>query len=109
MIKVAGVLVLGITFKEDYPDQINTKVIHIIEELKTFGCNNNVYDPWLNVNEHKNSFNINIIKNPFKANKKYDTIVVSIAHKELKDDDYRKFSIGEPILIDIKGIVNDSS
>lgn len=47
-IKGAKVLVLGVPFKEDCPDMQNTKVVDIIDELKTFGCNVDVYAPWVN-------------------------------------------------------------
>ena len=44
--KIAGsrVLVLGITFKENCPDIRNSRVIDVINELKEFGCNVDVYD-----------------------------------------------------------------
>ena len=45
--KDSNVLILGVTFKEDCPDMRNTKVIGIIEELKDFGINVDVYDPWV--------------------------------------------------------------
>ncbi len=106
-IKDSNVLVLGVTFKEDCPDMRNTKVVDIIEELKTYGCNVDIYDPWVNPEEVVD-YNHGIIDNPFQNDKKYDAIVVAVAHKEfkeLKEDDYKKISNGEPILIDIKGIV----
>lgn len=53
--KMAGakVLALGVTFKEDGPDMRNTRVFDIIEELKSFGCNIDVYDPWVDPSEQK--------------------------------------------------------
>ena len=107
-IKGAKVLILGVTFKEDCPDMRNTKVVDIIEELKTYGCNVDVYDPWVNANEQKKSYNHGIIQNPMESDKKYDCIVVAVAHKqfkELKNVDYKKLSDGEAIVIDVKGIV----
>ena len=41
-------LVMGFTFKEDCPDMRNTKVTDVIEELKQYSCNVDVYDPWVN-------------------------------------------------------------
>ena len=40
----ASVNVLGLTFKENCPDLRNTKVIHIIEELASYGLEINVND-----------------------------------------------------------------
>jgi UDP-N-acetyl-D-galactosamine dehydrogenase len=111
-IKGTKVLILGITFKEDCPDMRNSKVIDIIEELKLFGCSVDIYDPWVKINKERKDSRQDIIKNPFESNKKYDTIVVAVAHKEfkaLRKRDYKKISNGTPILIDIKGIVENPS
>ncbi|MGK0448856.1 MAG: UDP-N-acetyl-D-galactosamine dehydrogenase [Polaribacter sp.] len=109
-IKGASVLMLGVTFKEDCPDMRNTKVVDIIEELKSFGCNVDVYDPWVDPQENKKSYSHGIIYNPLETAKQYDAIVVAVAHKQfkgLKDSDYQKLSHGKPIIIDIKGIVKN--
>jgi UDP-N-acetyl-D-galactosamine dehydrogenase len=47
-IRIIGskVLVLGFTFKENCPDTRNTKVTDIIKELKDFGIEVDVYDPY---------------------------------------------------------------
>nr|MBC8407689.1 nucleotide sugar dehydrogenase [Paracoccaceae bacterium] len=52
-IKDSNVLVMGLTFKENCPDIRNTKVVDIIEELKDFGCQVDVYDPWVDKEEEK--------------------------------------------------------
>ena len=109
-IKRASVLILGVTFKEDCPDMRNTKVVDIIEELKSFGCDVDVYDPWVDPQENKKSYSHGIIDNPLETAKQYDAIVVAVAHKEFKgfkDSDYKKLSNGKPIIIDIKGIVKN--
>jgi UDP-N-acetyl-D-galactosamine dehydrogenase len=111
-IKNSDILVLGLTFKEDCPDIRNTKVIDIIEELKLYGCNVDVFDPWVNQNEKKKRYTHGIIKNPFKVKKTYDAIVVAVAHKQfkkLKQKDYLKISNNPPIIIDIKGIIKNPS
>ena len=109
-IKGSSVLILGVTFKEDCPDMRNTKVVDIIEELKTYGCNVDVYDPWVDPKEEKRKYIHGIIESPFKNSKKYDSIVVAVAHKQFKilsQTDYINISNGEPIIIDIKGIVKN--
>lgn len=109
-IKNSNVLILGVTFKEDCPDMRNTKVVDIIEELKTYGCNVDVYDPLVNPKEEKSHYKHGIIDNPFKNNKKYDAIIVAVAHKqfkELKESDYNTISNEKPVIMDIKGIVSN--
>lgn len=107
-INKSNVLILGVTFKEDCPDMRNTKVVDIIKELKTFGCNVDVYDPWVNPEEEKKHYKYGVIENPFLNTKKYDSIVVAVAHKQFKElskDDYKKISNDIPVIMDIKGIV----
>jgi len=111
-IKDSNVLILGVTFKEDCPDMRNTKVVDIIEELKTYGCNIDVYDPWVDQEEEKSHYTHGIINDPFKSDKKYDSIVVAVAHKQfitLTEDDYAQLSNEIPVIMDIKGIVPNPS
>ena len=39
------ILVMGITFKENCPDIRNTKIVDVIQELESYGCNVSCYDP----------------------------------------------------------------
>jgi len=109
-VKNADVLMLGVTFKEDCPDMRNTKVVDIIEELKEYDINVDVYDPWVDPNEKKKNYHHGIIKNPFKSDKLYDAIVVAVGHTQFKNltkDDYKSISKKEPLILDVKGIVKD--
>ena len=109
-IRNANVLVLGLTFKEDCPDMRNTKVVDIIDELKTYGCNIDVYDPWVDPAEPKQYYKHGQIANPFESSKKYDSIVLAVAHKQFKALDrieYEKISTDEAVLIDVKGIIEN--
>jgi len=108
-IKGANVLMLGITFKEDCPDMRNTKVIDIIEELKDFGINVDVYDPWIDYAEKGEWHKHGIISNPLESDRTYDAIVVAVGHKQFKaytENDYQKLSKKDRIIIDIKNIVD---
>ncbi len=109
-IKHSNILLLGVTFKEDCPDMRNTKVVDIIEELKGYGANIDVYDPWVDRDEPKAHYKHGLIANPFETEKKYDAIVVAVAHKQflaLEEKDYLHVSNQEPLIIDIKGIVKN--
>jgi len=110
VIKDSNVLMLGITFKEDCPDMRNTKVIEIIEELKDFDVNVDVYDPWIDHEAEKHWYTHGIISNPLKGSKKYDAIMVAVTHHQFKSytmGDYERLSNGQPIIIDIKNIVQE--
>ena len=103
---------MGLTFKENCPDIRNTKVVDIIEELKDFGCQVDVYDPWVDKEEEKKTYKHGLIDDPFKSNKKYAAIIVAVAHNEfvdLTEKDFTSISSGNSIVIDIKGIVDNPS
>jgi len=108
-IKNSQVLVLGVTFKENCPDTRNTKVIDIIFELQDYGIKIDAYDPWVDTKEERKSFPYPLLeKNPFTFDKKYDAIIVAVAHdqfKILKREDYKNISTEPEVIIDIKGIV----
>ena len=111
-IQGAKVLVLGVTFKENCPDIRNTKVIDIVDELEDFGCNVDIYDPWVDEKEMSAVFDRNLIADPFKSDKVYDAIIVCVAHHqfvELKAENYKSVSSGVPIVLDVKGIVDEPS
>ena len=110
VIKDSNVLLLGVTFKEDCPDMRNTKVVDIIEELKDFGINVDVYDPWVDHAEESKWYKHGIINDPLNESNKYDAIVVAVGHKQFKAytaDNYTQLSNGEEVIIDIKNIVDN--
>ncbi len=112
VIKNSNVLILGVTFKEDCPDMRNTKVVDIIDELKDFGVNVDVYDPWVDPDEEKKWYTHGIISNPLDNKKKYDAIVVAVGHKQFKAytaENYLQLSNDKEVTIDIKNIVNNPS
>ena len=106
-IKDANVLVMGLTFKENCPDIQNTKVIDIIEELQSFKCHVDIYDPWVDKAEAKLHYGFELIDNPFEHDKKYDAIVVAVGHEQfvaLSSESYTKLG---RVIIDVKGIVKN--
>ncbi len=50
---VSRCLMLGITFKENCPDIRNTRAIDIYEELREYGVEVDIYDPWANPRRSK--------------------------------------------------------
>jgi UDP-N-acetyl-D-galactosamine dehydrogenase len=107
-IKGSSVLILGFAFKEDCPDTRNTKVVEIVRELKGFGVNVDIYDPWVEHAEDTVWLVNRIIGNPLKAGKRYDGIVVAVGHKQFKqitESDYIRLSTEPKVIIDVKNIV----
>jgi UDP-N-acetyl-D-galactosamine dehydrogenase len=106
-LKNANVLVMGVTFKENCPDMRNSKVLDIIKELEEYECNVEVYDYWVDKSDIE-SKHLNFINKLPLNSKKYDSIIVAVGHdkfKEITTEQYHSLSNGEPIIIDVKGIV----
>ena len=78
----AKVLILGLTFKENCPDIRNTRVVDIVAELKTYGVNIDVYDPWVDAEETQAEYGISPIDSPNKG--QYDAVILAVAHDEFK-------------------------
>jgi UDP-N-acetyl-D-galactosamine dehydrogenase len=99
----ANVLVMGLSFKENCPDYRNTRVVDLIETIKSFNCNVDVYDPWVNKDEVSNEYDIQLINKPIKG--KYDAIIIAVAHdqfKSLTQDEIKAYGKDKHILYDIK-------
>ncbi len=95
----SNVLMLGMTFKENCPDIRNSKVIDIIHELKEFGTNVEIYDPWADNEEVKHEYGVELIKN---IDKKYDAVVLAVAHDEFETFDLSKISHDTTVIFDVK-------
>ena len=102
-IKNANILVLGITFKENCPDVRNTKAIDVIENLKSYGSQITVYDPWASEEEVKMEFDLDIVKT--LPNKQYAAIVLAVSHKEFLQLDLRSLLQEDGVLYDVKSIL----
>ena len=78
----AKILILGITFKEDCPDVRNSKVVDLINEIKSFRSKVDVYDPIACTKEIINISKTHIIDKPNKNT--YDLIIIAVSHREFK-------------------------
>jgi UDP-N-acetyl-D-glucosamine/UDP-N-acetyl-D-galactosamine dehydrogenase len=103
-ISKAKVLVMGATFKENVEDIRNSKVADVINELKSFGVQVDVVDPYASSEELSHEYGFGLVENPTND---YDAVVVAVNHKDYLgfDEDYfRTISSDSPIVIDLKGI-----
>lgn len=100
---IAGsrVLVLGMTFKENCPDIRNSRVIDVINELKDFGCNVDVYDPWADYEEVKHEYGVELLPK-IQNLLPYDAIVLAVAHNQFNLDDIAHLRKHDTVLFDIK-------
>jgi len=105
-INKSHVLVLGITFKENCPDIRNSKVIDIINELKSFGCIVDVFDPWADKEDVKHEYGIDLLCSFDEIkNKNYEGVVLAVAHNQFKELDFPSLRTNGAVIYDVKGIL----
>jgi UDP-N-acetyl-D-galactosamine dehydrogenase len=82
-IKGAKVNILGLTFKEDCADLRNSKVLDIINELNTFGCEVFVHDPEGDPKEALREYGIHLTT--WDQLPPADAIVAAVAHTHYRN------------------------
>ena len=105
-IEGAKVLVLGITFKENCPDIRNSKVIDVIHEMKEFGTNVEVYDPWADMDEVKREYGLEMIDKDALDLKNYEAVILAVAHDKFVELDLE--TSDNQVIFDIKSILEKS-
>lgn len=106
-IEGSNVLILGITFKENCPDIRNSRVIDVYTELKDFGCNVAVYDPWAEAKEVLEEYDINLLEEmSLLSLESYAAIVLAVAHDQFKTLPLKRND--HQVIYDIKSILSES-
>ena len=105
LVKDANILLLGITFKENCPDIRNTKIVDIYTTLSEYTNNITIYDPWADKAEVQHEYQIEI-SNTLDATKKYDAIILGVAHKEFLEIDIPSLLNENGVVYDVKGILD---
>ena len=82
-VEAARVLVMGITYKKNYPDLRNTRVIDIVKELAEYNIEVDVYDPWVSAAEAPHEYGIESIDQPKPA--RYDGVILAVGHSKFKE------------------------
>ena len=105
MIQEAHVLVMGATFKENVSDIRNSKVIDVVNELKSFQINVDVIDPHADSSEMEHEYGVGLVKD---IRTDYDAIILAVNHREYCqfDETYFKglMKDGKGVFVDVKGI-----
>ena len=102
-IKGARVNVLGLTFKDNCADLRNSKVVDIINELKSFGVEVFVHDPEADPEEAMHEYGVRLMA--WDDLPRADAIVAAVAHRgflELDVEDVGKKLIKGGCFIDVK-------
>lgn len=107
IIKDSEALILGVTFKENCPDVRNTKVVDIYTELKDYGVNVDIYDPWANKDEIRHEYGIDIL-NTLIEGKKYDSVIIAVSHDEFLQMDLDYLKKDNAVVFDTKACFDRS-
>jgi UDP-N-acetyl-D-galactosamine dehydrogenase len=108
IIQDSKVLIMGATFKEDVSDIRNSKVIDIVNELKSYQVHVDIIDPHADSDEMNHEYGVPLISS---VSNEYDAIIVAVNHKEYigLNENYFKSLMKENkgIFVDVKGIYKD--
>lgn len=107
--KKSKVVILGLTFKENCPDTRNSKVNDIIKQLRVYGIEPTVVDPWANERDAMKEYGVEL--KTLADAKDADCIIVAVAHNEFREmglskvkELFRDVSDDQKVLIDVKGL-----
>jgi UDP-N-acetyl-D-galactosamine dehydrogenase len=105
-VRGARVLVMGLAFKENCPDLRNTRAIDVIAELRDFGVEVDVYDPWVDPVAAQHEYGLALTACP--ATGAYDGIILAVAHDQFRSmtpAELRAYGKDEHVLYDLKYVL----
>lgn len=106
-IKGAKVNILGLTFKENCADIRNTKVVDIINELRSYGVSVFVYDPFANREEARQELGVELVG--WEELPVADAVILAVAHQPFIDLTAATLLAklaAQGCVVDVKGIIN---
>lgn len=98
------ILVMGATFKENVTDIRNSKVADIVNELKSFSVEVDVYDPHADSKEVMHEYGYPVIP---EIKQKYNAVIVAVNHHEfvgLDEAYFHSITVENALFVDVKGI-----
>jgi UDP-N-acetyl-D-glucosamine/UDP-N-acetyl-D-galactosamine dehydrogenase len=102
-IKGARVNVLGLTFKENCADLRNSKVVDIIQELRSYGVEVFVHDPEADPDEAMHEYGVRLLD--WDDLPRADAVVAAVAHRRFRTlgaDDLARKLVKGGCVIDVK-------
>ncbi|MDM5179409.1 nucleotide sugar dehydrogenase [Massilia sp. DJPM01] len=109
-IKGAKVNVLGLTFKENCADLRNSKVADVITELKTYGVEVFVHDPYADADEAMHEYGVKLVS--WDELPRADALVAAVSHRQLMAtsiEDFQKKLIKGGVFIDVKACFDQAA
>lgn len=106
-VKGAVVNVLGLAFKENCPDLRNSRVIDVINELKSYGATVVVHDPVVDAADVSHEYGINLVS--WDELPVADALVLAVAHNafmERPSGDFASKVVPSGCVVDVKSRLN---
>ncbi len=104
-VRGAKIVVLGLTFKENCPDLRNSKVVDVIQELRSYGAEVVVHDPIAASSEARHEYGIELTE--WELLPRAAAIVAAVAHEPYRRRpvaDYLQLLQPDGVLVDVKGV-----
>ncbi len=104
-IKDSKIGVIGMTFKEDCPDLRNTKVVDIIDELKSYGTEVLVHDAISESSQALEYYSVKLCR--WDELKDLSAIILAVPHKEYlryQLSDFQTMLLSNGCFIDVKSV-----
>ena len=108
-VKGAKVGILGLTFKENVPDLRNSRVPDIVAELRQFGIEPLIHDPYAEADEAQHEYGLSL--SDLKEFHDLDGLILAVSHAEylnMPRADLIGMLHGHGLLIDVKSALQKS-
>lgn len=108
----SNVAILGLTFKENCPDIRNSKVIDVVNVLKSYGIEPQIVDPWAEPDEVLQVYSLTL--SSIEDVEAPDCIILAVAHNQFVEDGSHLLAslLGatqNKVVVDVKGILPPDS
>ncbi len=102
-----NVLIMGFAFKENCPDIRNTRIVDIVEELRAYECSVDIFDPWVDADEVRHEYGLELT--PAPAPGAYDAVIIAVRHDQIVAmgaEKIRSFGKDNHIVYDLKSVLD---
>jgi UDP-N-acetyl-D-glucosamine/UDP-N-acetyl-D-galactosamine dehydrogenase len=106
-LKQCRALVLGITFKENVSDIRNSKVVDLINELRSYMVNVDIIDPHASAEEVHEEYGLKLAS---EIKPSYEAVILAVCHKEFSQyspDYFKEICTKDAIVFDVRGLYRD--
>ncbi|WP_439101387.1 nucleotide sugar dehydrogenase [Congregibacter sp.] len=103
----AVINILGLTFKENCPDLRNSRVLDIVQELRSFGCNVAVHDPLASAADALAEYDITLTD--WDSLPKAQVTILAVPHLEYRErslDTFTRRMSDGGFVVDVKGVLD---